>query len=656
MTKDDISNGVNSLEELKKRLYKPKEPFEERKREEPAAKQSREKVPAEWDRIVFEGPEDIAAKTEEIEVRFAKRKKMKRILTFGAIILILLAAVFILGYRFYIRGGGLGFLSSQNIEIKIDGPENLKAGEKIKWRANIKNNNKISLEDAVLIIEYPEGAEPVNKLNTDSLTERRIIGSVEAGAEKEDFIEAFIFGEENSEQKIKISLEYRLKDSSAIFEKSEEKNFLISEPALTVFIEAPKEINLGKEINFKIDIIADASAILKNIVLDLEYPEGFEFTEAHPSSSGNKTRWELGDLLAGEKKIVEIKGKISPKALIEEEIITASAGVIDEEGNLKTYGKKTASLAIKKPFLDVVFKINNKDEYTAQAGEKLDVVLKWANNLPLGVKNVVIEATIDGRAADLSSLSINKGSYKSFNNAIIWDSSTFPKFSYLEAGEEGEIGFSVKIKDPLPIKTEGDKNFTINFEAKFFTAVIPEEYGDREIGGNDKKTVKIVSNLQFIQRGLFYSGPFKNSGPIPPKVGKETTYSIVWSLANSSNDLSDIRVSGFLPKYVKWQNQIYPQTKSGRMSYNSESGEVVWLPEKIQAGTGAIRPAEEIAFQILFLPAEAHLGSSQILISKAAIEAKDDFAAVILKSSQPAVTTELRDDPQMGYGKGKVIR
>lgn len=647
---------MDSLEELKKRLYKPEESFEERKREEPAAKQSGEKIPTEWDRIVFEGPEDIAAKTKEIEERFVKRNKMKRILIFGAVILILLAAVFILGYRFYVRGGGLGFLSSQNIEIKIEGPENLKAGEKIKWRANLKNNNKISLEDAVLIIEYPEGAEPVNKLNADSLMERRIIGSVEADAEKEDFIEAFIFGEENSEQKIKISLEYRLKDSSAIFEKSEEKKILISEPALTVFIEAPKEINLGKEINFKIDVIADASAILKNIVLDLEYPEGFEFTEADPSPSGNKTRWELGDLLAGEKKTVEIKGKISPKALIEEEIIAASAGIIDKEGNLKTYGKKTASLAIKKPFLDITLKINDKDEYAAQAGEKLDVILKWANNLPLGVKNVVIEATINGQVADLSSLVINSGSYKSFNNTIVWDSSTFPKFSYLEAGEEGEVDFSLKIKNPLPIKTGGDKNFKIDFEVKFFTASIPEEYSNREIGGSDKKAVKIISNLQFVQRGLFYSGPFKNNGPIPPKVGKETTYSIVWSLVNSSNDLSDIRVSGFLPKYVKWQNQIEPQAKNGRIFYNPENGEIAWSPEKIQAGIGVIGPAEEIAFQISFLPGETHLDSPQILISKAEAKAKDDFTAVILKNSQPAITTDLRDDPQMGYGKGRVVR
>ena len=91
----------------------PGEEFKEREREDIAIKKPKATFQDEKEQIVFEGPEDVFAKSKAIEEYFAKRKKMKKILVFGTISVFLLAVIFLLGYRFYIRGGGLGFLSSQ---------------------------------------------------------------------------------------------------------------------------------------------------------------------------------------------------------------------------------------------------------------------------------------------------------------------------------------------------------------------------------------------------------------------------------------------------------------------------------------------------------------------------------------------------------------
>lgn len=656
---------MDALEKLKKRLYKSKEEFKEREREEMVIKKEKIEAPSEWKEPVFEKPEDVMAASKEITAYLKKRKARRVFFLFGGIIAILLILVASLVYKFYIRGGGLGFLSAENIYIEIKGPTNIKAGERAVWSALIKNRNKISLENANLIIEYPEMSEP--SFFTESRSpfgpedrllkiETRELGSIGAESEIEESFETFVFGEENSGQKIKISLEYRLKDSSAIFEKSSEKDFIISEPAVTIFLEAPKEIGAGKKINFKADIISNTPAVLKNLILDIEYPAGFEFEDSLPGPSEDNSRWRIGDLLSGEKKTVNISGKILLKTFVQEQTIRALVGVLDENKKLKIYSKKIASLEIKKPFLDIVSKINGGEEYAGQTGETLKVDLEWTNNLPVGIKNAVIEAKIQGEAIDLTSLSIESGVYRSFDGTIVWNNSTFPKFSYLESGEEGKVSFSIKIKKSLPVRNEGDRNFSVDFGAKFFTSLIPEEYVNVEIAGVDKKTVKIISDFQFVQRGLFYSGPFKNSGPLPPAVGKTTTYTIVWSLINSYNDLNSVRISAVLPNYIQWQNQISPQINSGKIFFNSETREVVWTPGRLEAGIGIIRPAEEISFQILFLPGEPHLGSAPVLISKATAEAKDDFTGAELKVSQPAIITELRDDPQIGRGKGTVAK
>ena len=646
---------MDSLEQLKKRLYKSEEILKAKERKEPVIKREKNAVPSEWEKVSFQKPEDVLAASKEVEKYLQKRKRKRTIFLFGGLVGALLILIIFLGYKFYIQGGGLGFLSAENIEIRIEGPAAVKAGEKVSWSASVKNNNKISLEDANLIIEYPEGSELDGQF-ASSLIETKPLGGIGAGAEIKESFEAFVFGEENGKQKIKVSLEYRLKDSSAIFEKSEEKTFTISQPAATIFIEAPKEVSAGKKANFKVEVISNTAAVLRNLVLDLEYPEGFKFENAAPVPSQDNSRWRIGDLSAGEKKIINIQGLISAQEFVKEESILALVGVLDEKEELRIYSKKTASLEIKKPFLDIVLKVNGKEKYAAQTGERLNVELKWANNLAIGIKNAIIEAKIQGEATDLTSLDVQNGTYRSFDKTIVWDASTFPKFVYLESGEEGTVSFSIPVKKKLDINGEKDKNFTIEFEARFFTSFIPENYGDVEISGQDKKTVQIISNFQFVQRGLFYSGPFKNSGPIPPRLAKETTYTIIWSLINSSNDLSGVMISSVLPNYVQWQNQIFPAEKSGELFFDPDNREIIWSPGNIKAGTGLFRPAEEISFQILFLPGEPHLNSSPILISKTEAGAKDDFASVTLADSEPAVTTELRDDPAAGSGGGKVIQ
>lgn len=651
----------DKLEELRKKLYKTEESFEERKRKDMAAQKHGENTPPkEWSKVVFESPEEINIASESMKKYIIKKKKMKRILLFGTISVFLFFIIFLLGYEFYFKGGGIGFLSSQNIDINIEGPENVKAGEKIKLNITFKNKNKVSLENAALTVEYPSGSIPVNAFSSDSLTESRVIGNMGAEEEKQESFEVFFFGEENSEQKIKINLEYRLEGSSAIFEKFAEKNILISQPAISISIESPKEIAIQKELNFKISAISNTSVVLKNLVLQIEYPEGFEFLNSTPKLSMNNSEWKIGDLIGNETKTVSIQGKISPQAAVSEKNINVKAGTFNKNGGLNIYSQKTNSLSVKKPFLEIVSAVNGQNEYIAKKGDDLNVALKWSNNLPVGIKNAVIETKINDpkQIIDLSSMSIRGGNYRSFDNTIVWDLKTMPKFSYIESGEEGDVSFSVKIKnsDLLNNLIVQEKNLAVDLESKFFTSYKPEEYNNVEISGDDKKTIKLITDLGFIQRGLFYSGPFKNTGQIPPKSGKETSYTVNWSLTNSSNNLRDIEISAAIPNYVKWLGKIYPDSKSGQISYDNETGKIIWKIPNLKAGVGFTYPAEELSFQISFLPFEGQIEKMPVLIGDAVVTAYDDFTGVKLQNIKPEINSGLNDNGEIPKNGGRVIR
>lgn len=650
---------MSSLDDLKKRLYKPKESFKERERKVFSLKLENNNTPSEWEHLDFNSSEEVMNVSKEMLAKIKQKKRKRNIIVFVVSFLIILTAAGLFAYDFYIKGGGLGFISMENIEIRMEAPNTASAGDRFFLPVIFKNNNKIDLEDASITIDYPKGSEPLNKMDIFSLKEKRKVGLIPAGAETREDFEVFLYGEENSEHNFKITVEYRLKDSSAIFEKTAEKKVVISKSALSVFIESPSEANEGKELNFKIDVISNSAGFLKNMAVDIEYPPGFEFLEANPAPQKGTTRWQIGDIMNGEKKTISIKGKAPKSNFYPEGNIVVSAGSLNEDGDMIIYSKKSSILSIKKSLLSVELKIKEKsNEINVLSGENLEVELEWENNLPVGINNAVLEAKIkEGEnVLDMSSMEIKDGNFRSFDNIIVFDSSTFPKFSYLESGEKGTLNFLVRIKKNLPIKKDTDKNFKIVFYGKFFTNHVPEGYKNIEITGESEIAAKIVSNFQFSQKGYYSLGHFKNSGPIPPKVGKETTYTIKWSLVNFSNDAADISVSAILPNYVKWQSNAFSDSKLGNISYNEETREVKWMLSNLKAGTGVVSPAEEISFQLLFLPAEAHLGSSQILISKAESSAKDVFTGVSLKDSEPAVTTELSSDPQAGFGKGTVVR
>lgn len=651
---------MSSLDNLKKRIYKPGEEFSERERKEPVFAKERKDAKDIWESPDFHNPEEILISSKDylIKMKQRKRKRNKMFIIFSVVFLIAAAGIF--AYSFFIRGGGIGFLSSQNIDIKIGGASSVNAGEKLLLPVIIKNNNKVALQNVGIIVEYPQGSEIINRENDFSLKEKRNVSEILPGRESEELFEAFIFGEENSSELVKVSVEYRLADSSAIFEKSAERKIEIAKPAASIFIEAPEAASFGKEINFKIDAISNTDFELKNMVLDVEYPDGFEFIEADPSPQENKSRFILGNILSGEKKTISIKGKLGIKNFAPEEFIKASIGGLNDKDETTIYSRKTFSLAVKKPFLDIAFKIGKESgNYISRPNDTLNFTLNWENNLPIGVKNAKLEARLEsgGEIIDLSTLKIkNGGTYRSFDNTIVWDSVNYPKFSYIESGEKGSVEFSVKVKDPSAFTNGQNKNANASFAAKLFTSYLPEEFKDIDISGNDKILVKLVSDFQFAQYGFYSLGSFSNTGPIPPKVGNETTYTIKWSLVNSLNDLSNVSVSAVLPNYVKWLNNARSETNLGEISYNEESREVKWTINALRARTGISFPAEEISFQILFLPSETQIKSSPILIGKAVARGFDGFVNANLEDSQPAVTTSLINDPKVGRGGGTVVR
>ncbi|OGZ07551.1 MAG: hypothetical protein A3C13_04880 [Candidatus Lloydbacteria bacterium RIFCSPHIGHO2_02_FULL_50_11] len=158
------------------------------------------------------------------------------------------------------------------------------------------------------------------------------------------------------------------------------------------------------------------------------------------------------------------------------------------------------------------------------------------------------------------------------------------------------------------------------------------------------ENVRVSSQVQFASRAVYYVGPFVNSGPIPPRVEQETTYTVIWSIVNTSNSINNTEVRAVLPIYVEWYGSVSPGTEN--LTYNQNTNEVVWTAGNIPAGTGIDKPPREVAFQVVLTPSLSQLRSAPALVTQIRLSATDAFTGVLLEQNKSDITTDLSTDPK----------
>ena len=387
--------------------------------------------------------------------------------------------------------------------------------------------------------------------------------------------------------------------------------------------------------------------------MEMKYPAGFRFSGAEPSPSKGNNVWTLGDIGPSQKRDITVEGTIEGENS-EERTFTAAVGTTGDDGNLKPFGTASEKVAIKKSPLNLSVFINGKEDSVsiAHAGEMIRVDLMWVNNLSSSIKDAQIELEIKGEAYDQRSVSVTKGAYRSYDNKAVWNSASLKDLASVAPGSSGKAQLGFSIKNPLPIYKQGDKDFSISVEAKIIGLGTSDEFENKQIVDSLKKDIKIGSKLQAVGKTLYYSGALKNSGEVPPKVGKETTYTIVWSLANNANDLADAKITASLPPYASKENLA--SLEGVNLQFDEKNATLTWDVGEVPAGTGIIMPAKEISFQVSFSPNLTQVGETPVLVNKAVVEARDTFTDENISAEIPALTINLSGDQQSKGGDDKV--
>jgi len=523
--------------------------------------------------------------------------------------------------------------SKETLKLEILGPDKAELAQEVQYTVKYKNNGNITLEDPRLVFERPK----YSLVGEEELLRQEILlEDIYPGQEQTFNFKARLLGKEGEIKKARVWLSYRPKNLKARYESETSHTTQITSVPLTLEFDLPSKIDSGKEISFKLNYFSNANYPLVNLGIKVEYPNDFEFQSSQPQAL-EETDWQIGLLNKAEGGRIEITGNLRGE-IGEQKQFKAQLGSW-QEGEFVLLKEAIRAVQIVTPSLYLSQQTNNNPQYVASPGDALHYEIFFKNIGDDIFTNLFLVARLEGDLFDFQTLKAPLGDFEQGDNSIIFDWRRVSQLQFLDVGEEGKIEFWVELKDDWSLTNINDKNQVLR--NKVYLSQAQQEF-----------VTKANSKLEIIQKGYYEDEVFGNTGPIPPEVGRQTTYTIIWQAKNHYNDVKNVKVKATLGSQVRLTGKIFPE--GTRLTFDSGSREVVWELENLDAGKGVLGPGPSVAFQVAFTPGSSQQGKTPEVIGEAEITAEDQFTELSVSSEASALDTTLPDDETVSSLEGVV--
>jgi len=572
---------------------------------------------------------------EKAGLTFSQKYK-KKITLYSIIAVSLVGIVLTIGFFFQLNQQRF---SDRRVRLEITGNNKVSAGEELTYTLTYHNDNLVSLKNAKITVEVPNALID-SSLDILGQTKSEIreyeLPELEPRSKGEIIIKGRLIGEISSIHTMKATLNYRSTILTSSFDSKTEFATTISDSPVVVDIQAPLESVSGEIVNYIITVNNKSNNDLKDLELQLEYPETFAFTSSTLTATGNsknifiipslrsKTSYELtivGNLGGSQQEIKVLKAKIGES----------------RQGAFTLYASSQKSTTLGSPYVNLTQRVNTN---IAKAGETLEYTISFRNNTQVRIGEGFLKAQLDSKLLDLTKLNARGADFDSGTNTIIWRANAIPQLKIFGPNEQGEISFTVPIKRTIPIENFQDVNYVIKTNATFESNEVPTTLGVNKIIQGNSSEVKLSTRL-IPKASIYYvsrDSSIINTGPLPLKVAQLTTFSVSLEIQNLTNDVSGVSFRTTLPNNVTWTGKTV--ATNGNITYNERTKEIVWNVDKVPANTGLLRPLYRAVFQIGITPAINQIGQNPQLLSRINYTGQDDFTGIDLSD---ILDLDLRD-------------
>lgn len=634
------------IEEMRKRLYERGTAAEKTVRHEYVDEKI--DVSRNWSAAPSATPPPASVSSGDILVpdketlETAPKRKYRSFILSGSFLIFMFVAIISSLYMYF--GGNQ--ISSGKVQIAITGQSFIGGGEVMTLQVAVTNENTVPIESATIIIKYPTGTRSVGDAPRNLFEERITIGEVAPGAVETVPVKIAVFGEENAEKSIEASIEYRIEGTSSMLDKEAAPlAFRLSSAPLVLRIENVQKVASGQLVDVIITAVSNASTPLENILITAAYPTGFDFETASPAPIHGENVWRIDSLLPEQSTTIRLQGVVI--GLTDETFrINFSAGPANNDNQYlvaAALAQSWADFLIERPFIDIKTTIDGDSSRLVTLSEDKEARVKVVitNTLDETVYDMAVAVVPGGNALTEASITSTKGYYDSNTGTVRWEVSNNENFDRVLPGDTRTLEFSVQ---QGPTKTASSFDLVVNVYARR----VAEESAVETLIGTARAEAKYSSNIAFgSQAGRNVAG-FVDTGPVPPKAEKETTYTLTLVATAGANDLVNALVETSLPLYVDWLDMYDTE---GTLTYNSVSKKIQW-----SVGNIAAREQKTLTFQVSMRPSVSQVDVTPVLLNKQSLRANDRFTGALLQGSARAVTTELSEEMGFARDNGKVVR
>ncbi|MEI9966675.1 MAG: hypothetical protein WDN67_03520 [Candidatus Moraniibacteriota bacterium] len=390
----------------------------------------------------------------------------------------------------------------------------------------------------------------------------------------------------------------------------------IATSPLTIEIEAPRELGSGQELDYVVTYHNTSPKLLSGVHLKILYPGEFTFLSANPAPENGQDDWLLGDLAPNQTGKIVVHGALNGNPN-ENKGIVALVGVI-QNGTLEEYARAEQGTRIIMSPLAINQTVNDQTSLTVLPGDNLLYRLSYKNQGQIGLRQVVITQSIDTAFLDVSRLKLSSGAYDASQKKIFWRAADIPELAELTPGETGEITFTIPVLASFTLGQNDQKTIAIRSVATIDSPDIQTPLGQNKVIASNVMQVKLGALVGLTVLTSYDDERLRGSGPVPPVVGQETIYTLAVRLENSSNDLTESRVTMLLPSSVAYVGRPVPEDVA--LNWNERTHELSW-----DAGTLSPGKPKQFLFQVSITPNASQAGRSVVLVSKATFTGKERF-------------------------------
>lgn len=528
----------------------------------------------------------------------------------------------------------------KSIEFSVDGPNKIISGDQATYTIKYKNIDSVTLQKIELDVRWPSGFyfDEATIAPHDSNATTWFLDDLSPNQTMEIKIKGQLVGQNDDLLAATFSLGYQPENFHSDFKEKQTVETKITDSKISLSIAATDKTLVANQEQIRVVFRNLTDEAIEDLYVDILYPDDFELSVAQPTDEDLSEDTEAIDTNVDfiqeedylkvnigpeEEKVYSVTGSFGIDSQSEQTIVVAVGNMVD--GQFRRLARVEKNIKVFNPKFDMDFQINGKrGQQTVNWGEDLQYQLDITNNSETDISDVKVIALVDSESIDWDSLA-TIGSYE--ENKIFWSSQEDESLSDWPAGETKTFTWQVKVvANPQPERTI-ENIIKINVEG------LPDwEQVTSPV------LLTVGESLTF-NNGIYWDlgGRRVGSGLLPPQVGEETQYLVVWSLPQATGVFDGVEVSVTLPPEVDFISET--DIQEGDLEFDLETRSLTW---RLSYFNNIILPVTA-SFIISLVPGQENRGETMTLLNPTTVTAQGIEEVVVrsklLKTSDVIANT-----------------